>query len=128
MFFKIRDIKSEYYLLKTNAWALYTVLTLACFINWDVAITRYNLTADTKTIDMKFLLEDVSDKNLYVLYEEIDNIYRHYPNYDFKTIENKRQYFEYQQTQYSWVSWNYADYRNQQFFKNMNAEEGWSVK
>ncbi len=111
MFYKIRDIKSFYYLLKTNTWALYLVMVLTCFINWDVAITRYNLTADTKTIDMKFLLDEVSDKNLFVLYENRDRIIEK-TNYNFRLIENKRQQFEARQKKYGWASWNYADYRN----------------
>ena len=111
MFYKIRDIKSFYYLLKTNAWALYLVLVATCFVNWDVAITRYNLTADTKTIDMKFLLEEVSDKNLFVLYEHRDRIAEK-TNYNFHFVENKREQFKSRQKKYGWASWNYADYRN----------------
>lgn len=111
MFYKIRDIKSFYFLLKTNAWALYLVLVATCFVNWDVAITRYNLTAETKTIDMKFLLNEVSDKNLFVLYENRDRIIEK-TNYNFQLVENKRRQFKARQKRYGWASWNYADYRN----------------
>ncbi len=111
MFIKVRDIKSSYYLLKTNAWALYIVMTIACFINWDVAITRYNLNADTRHIDMRFLIEDVSDKNLFVLYEHKDLILAE-THYNFQKIESKRRRFAAKQKHLGWASWNYADFRN----------------
>lgn len=115
MFFKIRDTKSVYYLLKTNAWALYIILAITCFVNWDVMITRYNLKADTKTIDVHFLLEDVSDKNLFILYENEERIRE--AGFDYNAVIHKKWRFENRQKQLSWASWNYADYRNRRYLR-----------
>lgn len=114
MYFKVRDIKSFYYLIKTNAWALYIAMTVMCFVNWDVLITRYNLTAEVKRIDLKFLLEEVSDKNLFLLYEHEDFIQKNISMADY-AINKKRLSFQQRQVQISWASWNYADYRNKRF-------------
>ena len=114
MYFKVRDIKSVYYLLKTNAWALYIAMTVLCFVNWDVLITRYNLTANVERVDLKYVLEEVSDKNLFVLYEHEDFIRKNISMADY-AINKKRKAFTQRQTQIGWASWNYADYRNKRF-------------
>ncbi len=121
MYFKVRDIKSFYYLIKTNAWALYIIMTLTCFVNWDVLITRHNLTAEIKRIDYVFLLEKVSDKNLHVLYQHEDYIQEKFSTAS-TAISKKRAAFLQRQTQISWASWNYADYRNKRFLTGNNAK------
>ena len=121
MYFKVRDIKSVYYLIKTNAWALYIAMTLMCFVNWDVVITRYNLTAAVKHIDLKYVLDEVSDKNLFVLYEHEDFIRKNISMADY-AINKKQRAFQQRQAQIGWASWNYADYRNQRFLTGGNSQ------
>jgi hypothetical protein len=43
LFFKIRDKKSFYHLLRVNAWAVLAAFTGLTTVNWDGLITRYNL-------------------------------------------------------------------------------------
>lgn len=119
---KIRDKKTFYFLLHRNSWALYFTLLMTTFVNWDVFITQYNLTADTKNgIDVQFLLQEVSDKNLFLLEANIDRMKERSSSPHFQkyiqitsTIERKRKNFEWKRKEHSWLSWNYADARNQE--------------
>jgi hypothetical protein len=105
-------------------------MSLTC-LNWDVMITRYNLAnADKTELDMRFLLSEVSDKNLWLL-EEVDfdkltdksiMIYDHNNNkYAYTTLRDyflgKKQQFLNRPKRYSWASWNYADYVNEKRLK-----------
>lgn len=124
MFLKVRDNRTSYFLFFNNSWAIYLVLmTLTC-LNWDVMITRYNLAnADKTELDMGFLLAEVSDKNLWVLEEaNFDDFtdknisIQNRTRYDYVNVatyfQNKKRQFLNRQKQYSWASWNYADYVN----------------
>jgi hypothetical protein len=40
---KIRNVKSNWYLLKVNVAGGFCVLLISCFVNWDLFIARYNI-------------------------------------------------------------------------------------
>lgn len=70
MFLKIKDLRTFRNVLMLNGWSVYFAAVLIACINWDVFITRFNLThTNPERLDMRFLLQDVSDKNLHVLLE-----------------------------------------------------------
>jgi hypothetical protein len=70
MLLKIKDIRTFSSILMLNGWSVYLTMILISTVNWDVFITRYNLThTDPSRLDLRFLLQDVSDKNLHVLLE-----------------------------------------------------------
>ena len=124
MFLKVRDKRTSYFLFFNNSWIIYLVLISLTCLNWDVMITRYNLAnADKTELDISFLLAEVSDKNLWLLEEaNFDKLvnkqvyvisssssdYFNAANY----FERKKETFLNRQKQYSWASWNYADYVN----------------
>ena len=143
IYLKIKEKRTFFFFMNRSAWAIYGVLLLACFVNWDVFITHYNLTATPKsgTIDARFLLHDVSEKNLKTLIEYRSELLKKMPNrpfsngdlreygsseYDLPTFPNesekaefidkriyeKRRNFESEQSTLSWLSWNYADAQN----------------
>ncbi len=144
MWLKINEKRTLFFFISKGAWAIYAVLVAACFVNWDVFITKYNLSATTKSssVDVPFLISTISDKNLYLLYENREKLLQKMPNQPFETdeywqevgqyfnnetdkknyldkkMQQKRSNFEYQQTTISALSWNYSDYVNKQFFKN----------
>ena len=63
---KIARIKSNWYLFRQNAWATYLVLVLACLVNWDLLITRFNINRaqnQQKSLDREYLLS-LSEINL----------------------------------------------------------------
>lgn len=116
---KIRKLKTPYFLLWINSWILYGVMVGLTCINWDIAITQYNLTHTIHSgIDTNFLLRDVSDKNLYLLYEYKDSLQakRRAEILDYE-VNRKKSSFLNKQKKYGWASWNYADYRNLQYLK-----------
>lgn len=120
MYLKVRDKLTTYFLVQNNTWALYFVMGFLTMIDWDVEITKYNLNANNPAyIDMEFLIEEVSDKNLFILEQHPSNLMNTLKSQDpylSNRLISKKNRFLKQQTTYSWASWNYADYRNQQHF------------
>lgn len=124
MFKKVQEQRSFYYLVNRNAWAVYVLLCLASLINWDATITKYNILANTKRpIDIEFLTINVSDKNLYLLKKYKDEIVKKLPK-NYSPAKFNQQYykklkrFEARTSKYSWLSWNYADFRNKKMLLN----------
>ncbi|MEM9823969.1 MAG: DUF4153 domain-containing protein [Bacteroidota bacterium] len=111
---KIREQRSLHFVLHCNAWALYALLIASSLVNWDVAITRFNITAQTpKGIDALFLLEDVSDKNLFLLHQYSDLLKDEGNVANFAHhLRQKTRRFKREQQQYSWLSWNWIDHKN----------------
>ena len=64
MFLKLYKKQSNWYLIKTNVAVWFTVLTLSSLVNWDLLITRYNITnKPLKDVDFYYLFS-LSDSNL----------------------------------------------------------------
>jgi hypothetical protein len=143
IYLKIKKKRTIFFFITRSAWAIYGVLLTACCINWDVFITKYNLTTTTKSgmIDARFLLQDVSDKNLATLLTYRPEILKKMPNQPFsendasdfsqplfqnesskeafidRIIFQKRSNFEYEQKSLTWLSWNYPDAQNKAYLK-----------
>ncbi|MDH3244937.1 MAG: DUF4173 domain-containing protein [Saprospiraceae bacterium] len=61
---KVRDVKTSYYLFRSNAFAIYMVLILSSLLNWDNVIARYNFShADRSFLHLDYL-STLSDKTL----------------------------------------------------------------
>ncbi len=63
---KVLKFKTNWYLFRMNAAAYYYFLVFACFFNWDIIITNFNIkkyTEEHKKLE-KYLLLDLSFKNL----------------------------------------------------------------
>jgi hypothetical protein len=130
MYLKIKEKRSFFYVMRCVAWAFYGVLTAACFINWDVFITDYNIKTVVKTgvIDVRYLIEDVSAKNLPLLYENQDLLKTNFAkttdgyttqvgSFD-NALTLKKNLFLQEQKGSSWLSWNYADSKVLNFLNN----------
>jgi hypothetical protein len=55
---KIKNTRSNWYLLKTNVTAFYIVLLVSCFVNWDLLITRFNIEQSEtkkKPLDVQYI-------------------------------------------------------------------------
>lgn len=118
---KIQWNKTIYYLLHRNAWALYLVLTLSCLVNWDVFITRYNLWHGERSfLDHHFLLHEVSDKNLFLLWENKELLSaRVDPITIDRAIRTKSAKLLEDWRGKGWKSWNRADARNIRYLKKV---------
>jgi len=123
VFIKIHQQKTNYFLLKVNAWFAILLLMLASCIHWDETIAGYNLARKNYLpLDVKFLLT-LSDKTLPLLEKNQDvfNIkqpglqnsegdYLYRSNLSFKQVfEQRKSGFFTRQKNYSWLSWNHAD-------------------
>lgn len=143
IYLKIKEKRTLFFFITRGAWALYGVLLLACFVNWDVFISTYNLTTTTKSglVDARFLLQDVSAKNLRILMEYRSELLKKMPNQPFsesddadfsqpiftnesakadfidQKLQRKRTNFEAEQSTLSWLSWNYPDAQNKAYLK-----------
>ncbi len=142
LYLKIKEKRTFFSFICHSSYAIYVVLMATCLINWDVFITKFNINVPAKSgaIDVRFLVNDVSDKNLYLLFNNVERLATKMPSqpfpdseYHYETntfandaerlaylktlLNNKKTAFEAEQKTYSWLSWNYADYVNRQFFK-----------
>jgi hypothetical protein len=121
---KIRNIRSAYYLLRVNTWAVYIVLVLLSCYNWDVKIAQYNLAHWNKgEVDIDFYLS-LSDKALPVIMENLDKVKEQIDahrynkvkwvrNLDYdkfvQKLSRKKDRFIERQDSYSWLSYNIPD-------------------
>ena len=121
---KISGQKSFYYLLRTNAWAAYAVLIGLSLVNWDVLIVRHNLDPEhvhSGILDTRFLLTR-SDKTLPLLdaHRERLKASSGYTNYEGSStghLDRRIAGFLREYESRTWLSWNYADHRTYQYFK-----------
>lgn len=129
VFIKIHFKKTNYYLLRVNAWAAVSVLILAAMVNWDVLIAGYNIRYSKKIpLDLPFLLS-LSDRTLPVLESNIAILRQREQELNQQgahlgrcengiqdILQSRWQYYRQTQQQYSWLSWNYADETVKRYF------------
>ena len=120
LYLKIKEKRSFSYLLRRNSWAIWGILLLAATVNWDMAITKFNLSdiPNNKEVDLDFLTYELSDKNLYFFEENEREIIGKGRNANMrvsKAVRDKWLNFQRRTEHYSWLSWNYADYKNRAY-------------
>jgi Domain of unknown function (DUF4173) len=122
VFIKIHYRKTNYYLLRVNAWFAIVILVISSCIHWDEWIANSNLSRKgTIPVDVNFLLS-LSDKTLPIIEknkEVLDTAYLSAHgelNYLYGRVMTPVAYFEMrkkdffeEQKGYSWLSWNKAD-------------------
>lgn len=130
-FLKILQVKTNWFLFRRNAWAVYLILVIASCLNWDRMITTYNLRYSPKP-DIEYLFR-LSDSNLSVLFAysmspkneltedqkwQIMFWREHYLN-KFAWQGGQPWYYSSWQSVYfnDWQSWNYNDWRIAQELK-----------
>ncbi|MCI0448553.1 MAG: DUF4173 domain-containing protein [Chlorobi bacterium] len=129
MFIKIYSKRTVYHLLKVNSTAALIVLLLISSFSWDKLIAEFNLSyPDKDSIDVEYLLR-LSDDTLPVLDKHQNVLDKQYYNKGFffgdhenglKMYHRKVESYLYQQKNYSWLSWNLADYNTLKYY---NYEE-----
>ncbi len=122
MLIKIHYRKSNYYLLRVNAWVAIVLLVLCSGIHWDEWIVRSNLERRYEVpVDVNFLLTR-SDKTLPLIEQHKEVLEATFlagkNEIDYMTgsrmsakeyFEMRKQTFFEQQAGYSWLSWNVSD-------------------
>ncbi len=118
MYIKVKEKRSLYFLINRNTWAVYLLLVISSFINWDTAITKYNIFANTKrSLEVSVLMYQLSDKNWYLLKEHADEIStKGEAKFDLarfdQACEWKKNKILKRKENTTWLSWNYPDYIN----------------
>lgn len=122
VFIKIHWRKTNYYLLRVNAWAVILVFALCSTIDWDLWIAEHNLARkDRIPVDINFLLT-LSDRTLPVIQQhpevldtaflqkknEVDFMYERRMSPSAYFTMRKKDFFSAQQG-YTWLSWNRSD-------------------
>ncbi len=120
MYIKVKEKRSLYFLINRNTWAVYLLLVLSSFINWDAAITKYNIFANTKrSLEVDVLMYQLSDKNWYLLKQYTDEISaKGGTKFDALRFDDscewKKKKIQKRKENTTWLSWNYPDYKNLQ--------------
>jgi hypothetical protein len=129
MFIKILEKKTTYWLIKINSIAVFIIMMLMGSLNWDENIARFNLqNPDKESIDVEYLFT-LSDDVLPVLDEHKDLLTHNfffserrktYLNNGLQELKTRVHNFLDRQNGYTWLSWNYTDWKNKQYFTNQN--------
>ncbi len=130
VFIKIKWRKTNYYLMKANAWAVIVLLVASTTVNWDEFIARYNIAhKETTPIDVDFMAT-LGNKALPILDQHIDDLKTHGQILEdrgfrrgtcadcwLQRIKSNQENFIIEQKTYSWLSWNYADAQVMKYFR-----------
>ncbi len=89
-FVKVMKAKSNWYLFRVNGWLFYSLMLCACFVNWDILVTDFNINRAQlkhKSLDKSYLIS-LSEKNLPQLLSLNDSIKNHTDASDDDEIRN----------------------------------------
>ena len=125
LYFKIKNKKTTFWLIKFNSWAVYIGFVLFAVPDWDIIIAKHNLshpirnnmetsfllTFDNKALPLidqnKEILKQSTQYNTYqYFYDSYETVYENRVNEMMKKYEEK-----------SLLSWNYADEKSYKYFK-----------
>jgi len=131
VFIKVRFAKTTYYLWRINAWCVVLLLVAGALVQWDTLIAKYNIShRQTAPLNLPYLLT-LSDRVLPILNENLPILKEREKELNKQGIhmgkctdcietiidENRQRYLE-NQGRYSWLSWNFADAGEVDYFKN----------
>jgi hypothetical protein len=129
VFLKVKYAKTNYYLLRLNAWCVVVLLAAGSAVQWDVFIAKYDIAhRQTAPLNLPYLLT-LSDKVLPVLDENLPALKAREKELNKQGIslgrcsdciesivsDRRNQYLR-EQEQFSWLSWNYADANTKNYF------------
>lgn len=148
---KVKDRRSSYYLIRTNAYAWMIVLVFSSFFNWDRIIAKYNFEQANKSFVHLNFLSNLSDTALPYLDRELEDLegMDSYQMNSFKLgsfssyrklymtpelyqlkIEERKQKFKQKWENKGLLEWNYAEYKayNELFGQSKNRKSYLSLK
>lgn len=126
VFLKIHGVKTKHYLLHWAAVSGYTLMLFMTFFNWDVMISKYNISHADRSFLHYDYLASMSSKALPVLdlsrdkLNELDDVqnpkfYENNVRYIsseqfYNVIQKRKERFIENYPKREWPSWNWADY------------------
>ena len=117
-YWKVRNVKTNWFLFRRNAWLFYSVLVVFSLIDWSRLITRYNLTyLDSQKVDIDYLV-NLPDSNLDILANALST--RRLNSPQRQRIKEGVYYFMEREAWEDWQSWNYTDHALYQRLQTRN--------
>lgn len=119
LFLKIRDRKSHYFLWHRNSWAVFLILLVCSFINWNLLITRVNLQSNfIKHLDTHYLINELSNQNAYLLDRHEATLIQHSVLSSNKIKDRIQEKLRRAGSGRSIYSWNWPYYLNRRYQHN----------
>lgn len=121
---KVRKKKTNWYLIKMNAWVFYFAFLVLSLVNWDYLIIRYNLRPSAPSVDYALIL-DLPERNIGYLLEYKEPLIKAVPDKsDFDSGMNERiKTFLNSQQEKDWQSMNVVSYKAQQYLRKHAASQ-----
>ncbi len=120
LWIKIRQKKTLFYLIRTNAWSFYFIFILFGLINWDLIIAKYNLgICDRSGLDVPTLMS-LSGRTLQLMDEnrKILNQYNQSKEYtNEEWLDGRIKRFMARQDHLQWQSFNFSDRKVYMYFR-----------
>ena len=130
---KVSRQKTIYYLLKKNSIAVYVLLLVTCFANWDTIIAKYNFAhADKAYVHLSFLSK-LDDSALPYLKQPLEKLEQVKQDQDLnygrdkyamgpmdyeERINDRITTYQEKYRKRHWLEWNYADWRAYKLLKD----------
>jgi hypothetical protein len=110
---KLIQVKSNWYLLRKNAWAFFGVLVISSLVHWDRIIVRYNLYY-AQVAEPTYLMEFSNESLPYLLQTDLEKFDAewHYGGFELwysSQRQWRKNHFLRNFEDRSWLSWNLAD-------------------
>jgi len=110
---KLMQVKSNWYLLRKNAWAFFLVLVISSLVHWDRIIVRYNL-YHAKVAEPTYLMEFSNESLPYLLQTDLEKFPAEWHSGGFELwyssqLRCRKNCFLRNFEDRSWLSWNLAD-------------------
>lgn len=112
---KVKERKSVSYYLRTISITAYCVLIFVALYNWDILIASYNLNYNRRNLDTKYLLNEMSDNTLPILWKNKD-AFGNSNSEDYQHLLKRIQRFQKREQSDTWKSTTIMGMTNYQFF------------
>lgn len=106
---KVYTIKTNWYLVRKNAWIFYTAVLVATFFNWSGIVTSYNLNKfQGEKLDTQYLIS-LPATNLGQLFGALQDASVQLSKADQEKIIDKMKVFIKKHESQDWQSWNFIE-------------------